>query len=170
LDLISETIESFLEMDVQFVVLGTGEPRYHELFEGLSHRFSSKLAAVLKFDGLLSKLVYAGSDLFLMPSRFEPCGLGQLIAMKYGTIPIVRKTGGLADTVENLSLDGRKGTGFMFEPYRPSELLFTLRRAVEAYHQPKLWKELVQRAMKQDFSWDVSAAKYMELYAKMLEK
>ena len=170
LDLISEVIEGFLEMDVQFVVLGTGESRYHELFEGLRQRYPSKFAAVLKFDGLLSKLVYAGSDIFLMPSRFEPCGLGQMIAMKYGTIPIVRRTGGLADTVENLSLDGRKGTGFTFDQYRPQELLFVIRRAIEAFHQPKLWKELVQRAMKQDFSWDVSAGKYMELYGKMLEK
>ena len=105
-----------------------------------------------------------------MPSRFEPCGFGQMIAMKYGTIPIVRKTGGLADTVENLSLEGKKGTGFVFEPYRASDLLFVIRRAVEAFHQPKLWKELVQRAMKQDFSWDVSAGKYMELYGKMLKK
>jgi starch synthase len=115
-------------------------------------------------------LVYAGSDMFLMPSRFEPCGLGQMIAMKYGTIPIVRKTGGLADTVENLSPEGRRGTGFTFEQYRSSELLFAIRRAVEAFHQPKLWKELVQRAMKQDFSWDVSAGKYVELYGKMLDK
>jgi starch synthase len=170
LDLIAEIVESFLELDVQFVVLGTGDPRYHALFEGLRQRFPTKFAAALKFDGLVAKLVYAGSDMFLMPSRFEPCGLGQMIAMKYGTIPIVRKTGGLADTVENLSPEGRKGTGFTFEQYRSNELLFALRRAVEAYHQPKLWKELVQRAMKQDFSWDVSAGKYVGLYGKMLDK
>jgi starch synthase len=170
LDLISEIIEGFLELDVQFAVLGTGDPRYHLMFEGLRHRFPSKFAAVLKFDSPLAKLIYAGSDLFLMPSRFEPCGLGQMIAMKYGTIPIVRRTGGLADTVENLSLDGKKGTGFTFEKYDSQELLFTIRRAVEAFHQPKLWKELVQRAMKQDFSWDLSAGKYMKLYGKMLEK
>ncbi len=169
LDLIAEVIESFLELDVQFVVLGTGELRYHTLFDSLRHRFPSKFAAVLKFDSRLAKLIYAGSDMFLMPSRFEPCGLGQMIAMKYGTIPIVRKTGGLADTVENLSLEGKKGTGFVFEQYRANELLFVIRRAVEAFHQPKLWKELVQRAMKQDFSWDVSAGKYKDLYNKMLK-
>ncbi len=170
LDLIGEIAENFLAMDVQFVVLGTGDTRYHTLFEGLRHQFPSKFSVTLKFDSRLAKLIYAGSDLFLMPSRFEPCGLGQMIAMKYGTIPIVRKTGGLADTVENLSPDGRKGTGFAFEQYRGNELLFAIRRAVEAFHQPKLWKELVQRAMKQDFSWDVSAGKYMELYGKMLKK
>lgn len=115
-------------------------------------------------------MIYAGSDLFLMPSRFEPCGLGQMIAMKYGTIPVVRRTGGLADTVENLSLDGKKGTGFVFDNYIGDELLFTIKRAVEAFHQPKLWKALVQRAMKEDFSWDVSAEKYLDLYREILQK
>lgn len=170
LDLVAETIESFLSMDVQFVVLGTGEPRYHALFENLKQRFSSKLAVALKFDHRLSKMIYAGSDLFLMPSRFEPCGLGQMIAMKYGTIPLVRRTGGLADTVENLSPDGKKGDGFVFDNYRGEELLFAIKRAVEAFHQPKLWKGLVQRAMKQDFSWDVSAGKYLDLYREILHK
>ncbi len=170
LDLIADAIEGFLSLDVQFVVLGTGEPRYHALFESLKQRFPSKLAVALKFDQRLSKMIYAGSDLFLMPSRFEPCGLGQMIAMKYGTIPLVRRTGGLADTVENLSPDGKKGTGFVFDNYRSDELLATLRRAVEAFHQPKLWKSLVQRSMKEDFSWDVSAGRYLDLYGKILAK
>ncbi|HEY5039836.1 MAG TPA: glycogen/starch synthase, partial [bacterium] len=111
LDLIAEVINDFLALNVQFVVLGTGEPRYHALLQELKEKFPTKLAVQLKFDNNLAKLIYAGSDLFLMPSRFEPCGLGQMIAMKYGTIPVVRKTGGLADTVENLSPDGKKGTG-----------------------------------------------------------
>jgi starch synthase len=170
LDLVAEIIESFLSMDVQFVVLGTGEPRYHTLFEKLGQRFRSKLAVALKFDQRLSKMIYAGSDLFLMPSRFEPCGLGQMIAMKYGTIPLVRRTGGLADTVENLSLDGKKGTGFVFDDYRGDDLLLAIKRAVEAFHQPKLWKDLIQRAMKEDFSWDVSAQKYLDLYRNILRK
>ena len=170
LDLVSGIIDEFMGLDLQFVVLGTGEPRYHTLFEGLRERFRSKLAVALKFDPRLSKMVYAGSDIFLMPSRFEPCGLGQMIAMKYGTVPVVRKTGGLADTVENLSPEGKKGTGFVFDAYRGEELFFAIRRAVEAYHQPKLWKDLVQRDMKQDFSWDVSAGKYLDLYRKLLSK
>ena len=167
-DLIAEIIEAFLSMDVQFVVLGTGEPKYHSMLSELRERFPAKLSVALKFDNRLAKLIYAGSDMFLMPSRFEPCGLGQMIAMKYGTVPIVRKTGGLADTVENLSPDGKKGTGFVFEDYRGSDLLFTIKRAIEAFHQPKLWTELVQRAMKQDFSWDASARKYLDLYNKIL--
>ncbi len=170
LDLIAEIIQDFLALDLQFIVLGTGEPKYHALLESLKEKYPSKLAVALKFDNRLAKLIYAGSDMFLMPSRFEPCGLGQMIAMKYGTVPVVRKTGGLADTVENLSPDGKKGTGFVFENYKGADLLETVQRAVEAFHQPKLWDELVQRDMKQDFSWDASAKKYQELYEKILVK
>ena len=170
LDLIAAIINEFMALNLQFVVLGTGETRYQNLFTDLRERFRDKLVVALKFDPRLSKTVYAGSDLFLMPSRFEPCGLGQMIAMKYGTVPVVRKTGGLADTVENLTPDGKKGTGFVFDAYRGDELLFTIRRAAEAYRQPKLWKNLVQRDMNQDFSWNVSAGKYLELYRSMLSK
>src|SRR6185503_7156598 len=105
LDLIAEIIEPFLSMEVQFVVVGTGDALYQSMFEKLKQRFPAKLAVQFKFDQRLAKHVYAGSDMFLMPSRFEPCGLGQMIAMKYGTIPLVRRTGGLADTVEDLSPD-----------------------------------------------------------------
>ena len=141
------------------------------MFESLQARYSNKLSVNFKFDNRLAKLIYAGSDMFLMPSRFEPCGLGQLIAMKYGSsIPLVRKTGGLSDTVENLSPEGKKGTGFVFENYRSEDLLFTIRRAVEAFHQPKIWKELVQRAMMKDFSWDTPAQRYLELYRHIQRK
>jgi starch synthase len=170
LDLISEIIEPFLAMDVQFVILGTGDIRYHEMLQTLQQRYPKKLAVNLKYDNRLAKLIYAGSDMFLMPSRFEPCGLGQMIAMKYGSIPLVRKTGGLSDTVENLSPEGKKGTGFVFENYQAQELLFIIRRAVEAFHQPKIWKELVQRAMTKDFSWDASAKQYLDLYGHIQRK
>ncbi len=170
LDLIAEIIEPFLSMDVRFVVLGTGDQRYHYMLEGMRSRFPDKLGVNLKFDNRLAKLIYAGSDVFVMPSRFEPCGLGQLIALKYGTVPVVRKTGGLADTIEDLSADGKTGNGFVFEEYSGSALLGTLRRAAEAYGQPKVWKALVQRGMSGDFSWDASARKYLELYRVILEK
>ena len=170
LDLVGAVAEEFLAMDVQCVVLGTGEPKYQSLLEGLQQRHPGKLAVQFRFDTRLAKLIYAGSDLFLMPSQFEPCGLSQLVSLKYGTIPIVRKTGGLADTVENLSPDGKNGTGFVFEDYRGEELLFALRRALEAFHQPKLWKGLMERAMRQDYSWDVSARKYLELYKNLLSE
>ena len=164
LDLIAGVLHEFLALDIQFVVQGLGDIRYQALLQEMRDRYPEKISVTLKFDNRLAKLIYAGSDMFLMPSRFEPCGLGQLISLKYGTVPIVRKTGGLADTVENLSLDGKKGTGFVFENYAGEDLLFAVRRAVEAFHQPKLWKGLVQRGMLQDFSWDASAKKYLEYY------
>jgi starch synthase len=168
LDLIAEIGQELLNLDVQWIVLGTGDPKYQEYFEKLKLQFPEKLAFNPKMDKRLERLIFAGSDMYLMPSRFEPCGMNQIISMKYGTIPIVRRTGGLADTVENLSQDGKKGTGFVFDSYRSDELLFALKRAVEAFGQPKLWNALVQRALKQDFSWDVSAKKYLELYEKLL--
>ncbi len=170
MDLIAEIINVFLSLDVQFVILGTGDPRYHSLFQELQARYPRKLAAAIRFDNPLAKLIYAGSDMFLMPSRFEPCGLGQMIAMKYGTIPIVRRTGGLSDTVEELSTDGNKGTGFIFDNYKSGELLSAIQRAVNAFHQPELWADLVQRAMRQDFSWDASARKYQDLYETIMRK
>lgn len=170
LDLLADIIEPFLSMEVRFVVLGTGDQRYHYLLEGMRSRFPQKLGVNFKFDNRLAKLIYAGSDAFIMPSRFEPCGLGQLISLKYGTIPVVRKTGGLADTIQDLSEDGKSGTGFVFTDYNGQALLGALKRAVDAFHQPKIWKPLVQRAMAEDFSWDASARKYLELYRLLLEK
>jgi starch synthase len=167
LDLVADIMKEFMEMDVQLVVMGTGDPRYHALLQECRDRYPQKLALNLKYDDRLAKLIYAGSDLFLMPSRFEPCGLGQMIAMKYGTVPLVRKTGGLSDTVENLSPDGLQGTGFVFDQYKSEEFLGVLKRALEAYHQSKLWSDLVERVMRQDFSWDATAKKYMELYESM---
>ncbi|HET9869151.1 MAG TPA: glycogen/starch synthase, partial [bacterium] len=164
LDLIAGILNEMLAGDVQFVVQGLGDARYHTLFQELRDQFPDKFSLNLKFDNRLAKLIYAGSDLFLMPSRFEPCGLGQLIALKYGTVPVVRRTGGLADTIEDLSPDGKRGTGFMFEEYRTEALWATLQRALEAFHQPKIWKGLVQRGMTQDFSWDASAQRYLDLY------
>jgi starch synthase len=168
-DLIAEILKDVMEMDVQLVVLGAGEgeSRYQALFQDLQSRYPQKLAVNLKSDHRLARLIYAGSDLLLIPSRVEPSGWAQMVAMKYGTVPLVRKTGGLSDTVENLSLDGLKGTGFVFENYKRDELLGALRRALEAYHQSKLWADLVERDMRQDFSWDTAAKKYMELYESM---
>jgi starch synthase len=169
LDLISGMIESLFEMDVQLVVLGTGDGRYQEMFESLKQRFPQKVSVNLRNDSRLSKLIYAGSDMFLMPSHFEPCGLEQMIAMKYGAVPLVRKTGGLSDTVENLSADGKKGTGFVFENYHSEELLSTITRAVKTFSKPKMWEELVHRAMAKDFSWDSSARQYVDFYELILK-
>lgn len=170
LDLLAQVIQPFLEMDVQLVILGFGEQRYHNLLGEWKNRYPGKLGLNFKFDVRLSRLIYAGSDLFLMPSRFEPCGLGQIISLRYGTIPVVRKTGGLADTISPLSEDGSTGNGFVFEHYTGDGFLWALRKGVEAYHQKDLWRNLVARAMGQDFSWNASAQKYLELYRQVLQK
>jgi starch synthase len=142
---------------VQWVILGTGQPKYHRLFEKLSERFPQKVAARLEFSNPLAHRIEAGADMFLMPSRFEPCGLNQLYSLKYGTVPVVRATGGLADTINDEN-------GFSFQEYSPLALSETLRRACDAYRQPDVWRRLVDAGMKQDWSWARSAEKYVDLY------
>lgn len=167
LDLVSQIIHSLLGMDVQFILLGTGEERYHRLFEGIKKKFPGKASINLRFDALLAKEVYAGADMFLMPSRYEPCGLGQIISLRYGTIPIVRNTGGLADTITEYDPKTTRGDGFAFERYDAGELFNAVKRAVDIYRQRGLWKKLVANAMRCNFSWDNSARKYIELYKKI---
>ncbi|MFB3896315.1 MAG: glycogen synthase GlgA [bacterium] len=163
-DIIAEAAEELLELDLQFVILGTGEPKYHELFLSLQKMEPKKMAINLKFDARLAKLIYAGSDMFLMPSKFEPCGLGQMISLAYGTVPIVRKTGGLADTIIEYDAKTNTGNGFIFENYTGQELLATVKRAIAAYQKKRVWKNLVENAMASDFSWNASAKKYEALY------
>lgn len=163
-DIIAEVANELLDMDIQFVILGTGEPKYHELFLALQKMEPKKIAINLKFDARLAKLIYAGSDMFLMPSKFEPCGLGQMISLAYGTIPIVRKTGGLADTITEYNAKTNAGNGFIFENYTGQELLATVKRALATYQKKKVWKNLVENAMASDFSWTASAKKYETLY------
>ena len=128
-------------------------------------RFPNTLAVRLSFDDRLARQIYAGSDLFLMPSRFEPCGLGQMIAMRYGAIPVVRKTGGLADTVVEASADGSKGNGVVFEAAEASELAAAVRRALALYRRRAAWTALQRRAMQTDWSWERAARCYVELYS-----
>ncbi len=164
-DILARGIEPFLNQgNAQFVLLGTGEERYEAQLRKLPLRYPTQVAVRLAFDAALAQLIYAGADMFLMPSRYEPCGLGQLIAMRYGAIPIVRRTGGLADTVVDPGPDLEKGNGFVFEAYTAKALLSTLERAALAYHNQEAWSQLVLRAMKEDFSWAASAAKYEEVY------
>ncbi len=163
LDILAEVIEEVVQMPVQFILLGTGEPRYHKLFEGISGRYKNT-SIHLKFDVTLAYKIYAGSDIFLMPSYYEPCGLGQLISLNFGTIPLVRKTGGLADTVEDFDPFTKKGNGFVFSNYQAGALLETIKRSLCVYNDAKTWKKLVVRAMKSDFSWKKSAKEYINLY------
>lgn len=157
------------EFDLQFVLVGGGEERYISAFRDLVKLFPKKLGVHLMPNFTLPRLVFAGSDALAVPSRFEPAGLTQLEAMRYGSIPIVRKTGGLADTVQDFDASQETGTGFVFEEYDPWAFYGAAVRAVEAFHYPRVWEKLVKRAMTADFSWEASAERYVELYRKAIQ-
>ena len=154
-----------MNLNLQFILLGTGEEHYHKLFSELALRFPEKLGVALLFDNGKAHRIYAGSDMFLMPSRFEPCGLGQLISLKYGTVPIVRETGGLADTIKQYNFKEKKGNGFVFQGYNPWDLFMAIHVATDTYKNQAVWKRIQQTGMKENFSWDLAAANYIELYA-----
>jgi starch synthase len=169
LDLIDRVIAELLQLDAQFVILGTGEQRFEQLFRWAASEHPDKLSANIMFDESLARQIYAGSDLFLMPSLFEPCGIGQLVAMRYRTVPIVRETGGLKDTVQPYMEETGEGTGFTFENYNAHDMLFTIERAVELYKQPEVWTSLLANIKKKDFSWRKSAQQYVSLYDKLVQ-
>lgn len=165
IDLVSHVLEEILELEVQLVVLGTGEPHYEAMFQHYAEKYPEQLAVRIQFDEAIARKIYAGSDLFLMPSRFEPCGIAQLIAMHYGSIPIVRETGGLKDTVIPWQEENREGTGFTFSSYNAHDLLFSVQRAVRLYQQdPVLWGQIKRNAEQADFSWEHSARQYLDVY------
>ncbi len=161
-DIISRAMAKLMKLDMGMVILGTGEKKYQTLLKRLEKRYPGKLAVRIDFDNTLAHLIEAGSDMFLMPSRYEPCGLNQIYSLKYGTIPVVRATGGLDDTVRGYA-DGT-GTGFKFTEYSAKALTAKLTEAVELFADRGAWKALMLRAMKEDFSWRRSAERYMELY------
>jgi starch synthase len=162
LDLIAEAMEEIMALDLQLIILGTGQKIYHDLFQQIASRYPGKMGLCLAFDNDLAHKIEAGCDLFLMPSKFEPCGLNQLYSLRYGTIPIVRRTGGLADTV--IPYDREKGTGFAFSEYSATEMMGAIHQALKIYSSPPDWNALVIRAMSQDWSWDRSAREYLKLY------
>lgn len=170
LDLVAAIAKKILDLGFQFVVLGTGDPRYEQLFTDLANKNPLQMKAFIGFDPDLAQRIYAGSDMFLMPSRFEPCGLGQLMALRYGAIPIVRKTGGLADTIADFSPRTGKGNGFVFEDYGSAELLKAIKHALKAYQQPEVWHRLVDSALHSDYSWQHAAGEYTPLYLRALER
>lgn len=171
LDLISEVFDEFMKEDLQFVVLGMGDKYYEEMIARMRERYPDKMGAYLGYNGLLAQRIYAGSDMFLMPSRFEPCGLGQLISLRYGTVPIVRATGGLADTIVDYDEGTGYGNGFSFEPYNAQVMLGTIKKALKLYkEQPSKWRKLVITALEQDFSWNRSGAEYLELFDLAISK
>jgi len=164
IDLLTAVAPDLLEGGAQLVVLGTGDPAYEGRWRRLAERYAHRLALTLGFDAAQAQRIYGGADLFLMPSRFEPCGLGQLIALRYGTIPVVRAVGGLADTVRDLDADPRRGNGFTFAQYDRAAFSGALARALRAFARGDGWTALRERAMREDHSWAVSAARYADLY------
>jgi len=163
-DLIAEVVDDICNLNLQLIILGTGEKKYHEIMEEIAKKYPEKTSINLRFDPVLAKKIYAGCDIFLMPSRFEPCGLGQLISYRYGTLPLARETGGLADTIIDLTEDSRNGTGFLFKEYKGEALLDAIKRALEFYHNRKAWRTVMRRVMKLDYSWKNSARQYLQLY------
>ncbi len=170
-DLIAQVLDELMSGDVQLALLGTGMPVYHKLFADLARRHPDKAAVRLKFDNGLAHRIEAGSDMFLMPSRYEPCGLNQLYSLRYGTPPVVRRTGGLADSIVDAHPDAVAsgvGTGFMFDEYSANVLARTLGRALTAFRDKAAWTRLIRNGMAQDFSWSRSAGKYENLFREMI--
>jgi starch synthase len=170
LDILVEALSEIMSLDIQIIILGTGDEKYHSILADEASRYQNRMRVLLQYDEQIAKNIYAGCDLFLMPSRYEPCGLGQMIALRYGTVPLVRKTGGLADTVTNYNQKTGLGNGFLFKEYSAPALVHCLRHAISVYPNKKKWERLMQNGMKQDFSWEHSAQEYVKVYRKALEK
>ncbi len=168
-ELLVQVMPELMSLDLQMVVLGTGDDLYEGAFSHYSNQFRHKLIDCPVFDDELARRIYAASDIFLMPSLFEPCGLGQLIAMRYGSIPVVRATGGLKDTVIPFDNENENSTGFVFNGYNAQTFLKTIKKALKIHQDQKTWKKLVRNAVKQDFSWEQSAIRYKELYRKIID-
>jgi starch synthase len=163
-DLIAAIAKELMQEDVILTVLGTGERRYEELFETLANEFPGRVGVRIGYDNELAHKIEAGADMFLMPSRYEPCGLNQIYSLKYGTVPIVRATGGLDDTVESFDVEHGTGTGFKFEPYTGAALLDAVRLALHHFTDERIWKRIQLNGMSKDFSWKRPAMEYAKLY------
>ncbi|MFL6562288.1 MAG: glycogen synthase, partial [Bacillus sp. (in: firmicutes)] len=170
LDLVKCVLREILQEDLQVIILGTGDYEYEEHLRQAARIYPEKLKVHTGFNEGLAHKIYAGADLFLMPSQFEPCGLGQLIAMKYGAIPIVRETGGLNDTIQSWNEFTGKGNGFSFSNFNAHDMLFTIKRALSVYHDSNSWKSIVKQAMDMDYSWAQSAYSYNQLYAEIVAR
>ncbi|MFH1197344.1 MAG: glycogen synthase GlgA [bacterium] len=167
-DLVKESFKELMKLDIQLVLLGTGDRKYHKFFEDASVKFKNKFTCFLGFDDALAHFIEAGADMLLMPSRYEPCGLNQLYSLVYGTVPIVRETGGLADTVQRFDDKNQNGNGFVFKKYTSEEMMKEIKRAVEIYKDDKkTWTKIMKNGMKSDFSWLNSAKNYVDLYKKI---
>ncbi len=170
INLVADAIEDILKLGVKIIILGKGDEPLQKVFLDLQKKYRKKLSVTIGFDNKLAHNIYAGSDIFLMPSQYEPCGLGQLIALRYGTIPAGRKIGGLIDTISEYKMNDGKGTGFLFDGYSSDELLRTVKVANKFFQDKKLWLKIQKNAMSQNFSWSHSAEEYSVLYKKALRK
>ena len=173
-DIFTEALPELIKLNAQWIIIGTGEDKYENMFRSLANNFPHKVASYIGFNNELSHLVEAGSDMFLMPSHYEPCGLTQIYSLKYGTVPIVRKTGGLADTIQDwdeLSYQGiDTGNGFSFYDYSGYALFSSVKRGIDTYLYKDTWNKIQQNGMSKDFSWDKSARKYVQLYEKLISE
>ncbi len=168
-DLIIDAVKDIVAADARMVILGTGDEKYQKQLSDIASKYKKNVALFLTFDNDLAHLIEAGSDIFLMPSRYEPSGLNQMYSLKYGTIPVVRKTGGLADSILDYQSDPDKGNGFVFESYDSGEMVKAIKSALDVYKDQKKWKDLMVRAMSADFSWQVAADKYMNSYSQIIQ-
>jgi starch synthase len=163
-DLIAAIANELMQEDLVLTVLGTGERRYEELFEALANEFPGRVGVRIAYDNELAHKIEAGADMFLMPSRYEPCGLNQIYSLKYGTVPVVRATGGLDDTVESFDVEHGTGTGFKFTPYSGAALLEAIHQALHHFSDERIWKRIQLNGMAKDFSWKRPASEYAKLY------
>ena len=168
-DLLIEIADDLLKQDIQLVIAGSGQKNYEDFFKKLVKKYPKKVGAHLQFSTEKAAQIYAGSDIFLMPSRFEPCGLGQLISLRYGSVPVVHAVGGLVDTVTDYDPKTGKGNGFVFKEYEAQQFLISMIRAIETYQHSQAWKKLVQFGMKQSHSWEIPAEKYGLLFRKAIK-
>jgi starch synthase len=170
LELVQAVFHEILSENIQMIVLGTGDPEFEQFFREMEGMYGEKFKAYIGFNEELAHQLYAGADLFLMPSKFEPCGLGQLIALKYGTVPIVRETGGLNDTVQPYNEFSGEGNGFSFTKFNAHDMLYTIRRAIYFYQDQEIWDQLITSAMEMKYSWAQSAFKYNQLYSGLVSR
>lgn len=169
-DILAGAMESLMDNDIQFVLLGTGEKEYEHMFRYYESRWKGRFCSCIMFDDVLAQRIYASGDIFLMPSRFEPCGLGQMFSLRYGTVPVVRRTGGLADTVSHFDPATGEGNGFLFDTYDSGGIIWAVGEALKTYADAQSWNKLVKNCMETKLSWEDSAKKYIELYNEMLNK
>lgn len=169
LDLMEHVIQEVFDQNIQMVVLGKGDSHYENMFKYYAQRYPERMRVIVEFNNALAQQIYAAADMFLMPSKIEPCGIGQMVALRYGTIPIVRETGGLRDTVKPYNEFTGEGTGFSFMNYNAHEMLFKIQEAIRIYRQPEVWKRIMYQAMSADNSWRKSAQEYIALYKSLTD-